>query len=343
MASSSYEQILIQLKNKKFSPLYFIFGEEEVFIDKLVEKFLSDVLAPSEKDFNAEVHDGDIITGDEILVKAKAYPLMSDYRVLIIKNFDKTQNLEILTDYFQNPAQSTILVLTSTKVDLRKNPFALLNKIAVSVDCKYLKGAELEMYIDKYLKDRKKNISSHGIDLLISHVGNSLLEINNALDKLILLKHDDAKIEDADISSIVGATREIKVFELTNFVGNCELNNALTTLEKLIRQGENPIYFIVMLTRHFTILWNIWAAKEAKIETSNIAAEFKIHPYYFKDYENQLKKYSMTEVENVLLHLTDADKMLKSTSMDKILIVELLLKKIISKSKFVPTEEFSIS
>ncbi len=340
MALVSYEQLLQNLKDKEYSPLYFLFGEEEVFIENLVSKFLSEVLQPHEKDFNSEVHDGDNIDGDEILVKINAFPLMSNRRLIIIKNCDKVSNLEILSDYFKRPIDTSILVLTSKNVDLRKIHFAILKENATSVKCEYLKNQDLTNHIDRYVKERGKKITSRGIDLLVSYVGNSLLEIHNALDKVILLKDKVEAIEEKDISAIVGASREIKIFELTNYVGNGELNKTLTLLEQILRQGEVPIYIVVMLTRHFTILWKMSVAKSNNLSLQSIAKEYHIHPYYISQYESHLKKYSTNEIENIILHLTEADKKLKSSSLDKTLVVELLMKNIISKLPVEENEEF---
>ena len=47
-----FEQILMDLKNKKFQPIYFLMGEETYFIDEITDYIAAHVLTNEEKVFN---------------------------------------------------------------------------------------------------------------------------------------------------------------------------------------------------------------------------------------------------------------------------------------------------
>jgi DNA polymerase-3 subunit delta len=50
-----FREIQKSIKEKNFSPLYILHGEEGYFIDVLVDAFEQNVLDESEKDFNQDI------------------------------------------------------------------------------------------------------------------------------------------------------------------------------------------------------------------------------------------------------------------------------------------------
>src|SRR5579875_2583945 len=78
-------EILKDLKNKRYKPIYLLHGEEPYFID-LISNYLEDhLLNDLEKGFNQTVlygKDTDMIT---VLNAAKRYPMMSDYQLVLVR------------------------------------------------------------------------------------------------------------------------------------------------------------------------------------------------------------------------------------------------------------------
>src|SRR5260221_12067134 len=77
--------IIKDLKNRKYKPIYLLHGEETYNID-LVSNFIENKLLPdAEKGFNQTVlygKDTDIMT---VLNASKRYPMMADYQVVLVK------------------------------------------------------------------------------------------------------------------------------------------------------------------------------------------------------------------------------------------------------------------
>ena len=51
----TYEQIVRDLKARKYAPVYFLMGEEDYYIDRISEIIEESVLAEEEKDFNLSI------------------------------------------------------------------------------------------------------------------------------------------------------------------------------------------------------------------------------------------------------------------------------------------------
>ena len=129
----SYEQIISDLQNKKYKPVYFLAGDEPYYIDKISDFIEENVLAASERDFNLTVMYGLETNIDNIINTAKRFPIMSEYQVVIVKeaqnikdkrskktdDSDDGEEEEALSSegwdklayYTQKPLESTILVI----------------------------------------------------------------------------------------------------------------------------------------------------------------------------------------------------------------------------------------
>ena len=108
---TTYEEIVRNIKNKVYSPIYFLMGEEDYYIDRIADYIMDSVLNETEKEFNQTVlygADTDIAT---IINGAKRYPMMSKYQVLVVKEAQNLKNLDELVYYLQKPMLSTILVI----------------------------------------------------------------------------------------------------------------------------------------------------------------------------------------------------------------------------------------
>src|ERR1700741_2241220 len=105
------EQILKDLKDRKYAPVYLLHGEESYYIDVISDYIEESVLDEAEKSFNQTVlygKDVDILT---VIATAKRYPMMASHQVVIIKEAQELKQIDQLLQYVENPLQSTVLVL----------------------------------------------------------------------------------------------------------------------------------------------------------------------------------------------------------------------------------------
>ena len=107
----SYETIMRDLEARRFSPIYILMGEESYYIDKISDYIATHVLKPEERDFNQNIVFGADVTASQIVDSAKAYPMMAEKRVVIVKESQNLKGTEALEKYLKNPVASTIRVL----------------------------------------------------------------------------------------------------------------------------------------------------------------------------------------------------------------------------------------
>ncbi len=129
----SYESIMKDLKARKYSPVYVLMGEEPFYIDKICDYISENVLQPEERDFNQTVVFGADVTGAQVADLCKGYPMMAEYRVVVVKEAQNLRNLEALEKYLENPVKTKLLI-SLPENDRRVTPEIVEREIGVSKD-----------------------------------------------------------------------------------------------------------------------------------------------------------------------------------------------------------------
>ena len=78
--------ILREIQANKVLPVYLLCGEESFLVEGTLKQMLDDLLPPETRDFNLAFLEGDNITIREILSQADLYPVMSDWRVVVVRD-----------------------------------------------------------------------------------------------------------------------------------------------------------------------------------------------------------------------------------------------------------------
>ena len=77
------------IKKRNLSPLYFFYGEETFLIDKIVSEIREELVDPDLSSFNLNIFYAKESEPQEIINSAKTLPLMSDYRLVVIREADQ--------------------------------------------------------------------------------------------------------------------------------------------------------------------------------------------------------------------------------------------------------------
>ena len=127
-----YNNLVKDIKNKQFLPVYFLQGDEPFYIDKINDLLEANVLKEEEKAFNQNIVYGTESDLDQLISLAKQFPMGADKQLLVIKEakglpFEKSEAFE---NYIKNPQQSTVLVINYKykSLDKRRSLTKLLTK-----------------------------------------------------------------------------------------------------------------------------------------------------------------------------------------------------------------------
>ena len=215
----TFEEILKQLKEKVYRPVYFLMGEEPYFIDRITEYIAENVLTEEEKTFNQIILYGKDTDIPNIINTARRFPMMASHQVVIVREAQNLDKIEELIHYVEKPLASTLLVMNYKykKLDKRKKLFKALEKDSILFESKRLYDDKIPSWINNHLKSRGKDIEPKAAVILTEYLGSDLGKIANELEKLIIvLPSDQPTITAADIERNIGISKDFNNFELNN-------------------------------------------------------------------------------------------------------------------------------
>lgn len=307
----TYEEIVRNLKNEVYSPIYFLMGEEDYYIDRISDYLVNHALTETEKEFNLTVlygADTDIAT---VINAAKRYPMMSKYQVVVVKEAQHLRNIEELTYYLQKPLASTILVFCYKhgSLDRRKKITAEIEKAGVLFESKKLKEAQLPGFISSYLKRKQVEIEPKASEMMAEFVGADLNRMAGELEKLIItLPAGQKRITPELIERNIGISKDYNNFELRNALIAKDVLKA-NQIVKYFEENpkNNPLQ--VTLAVLFNFFANLMLAYYAPEKTDQgIATQLGLRsPWQSKDYMIAMQKYSGVKVMQIIGAIRECD------------------------------------
>lgn len=329
-----YQEFVQAIDKGKVTPLYYLYGDEPYLMEKCVRKLLEQLVSPDLRDFNLNVYYGTETKGEEIAEAAATLPMFASWRVVLVKKADalSASSLEVLSSYIRRPSPSTCLVLQGEKIDQRKKFFSELKKTGELVEFKRLYENQLPAFIRNEASLRGKKIEPAAADMLVYLAGNNLQELVSELEKAILYVGEGGEIQVSHIRAIVSDTRVNSVFELTDSLGEKNLERALRSLDTLLNDGEAPLLVLAMITRHYRQIWKVRELLDKRTPTQDIGKIAGINPYFLQGILRQARNYSVVELRWIFERIFDIDGALKTGGGKPRILLESLLMDVCSKA-----------
>lgn len=220
---------------------------------------------------------------------------------------------ELLLEALRNVDKETdIYFIEDTKPKTQK----ILKEIEKQGEVKEFgidKKPNLVAFIKKVTEKEGGTIAPLAAERLASFVGPDLWQLEEEVKKLVLYKTTEQGVEEiqtADVELLTHASFEATIFELTDAIAAKNQRRAATLINSFLKDGENEIYILTMITRQFR---NIAMAKfEPGATPGSLAKLAGVHPYVAGKTFQQAKNFDKKEIINMYQRLEDADLKLKS-------------------------------
>ena len=306
----TFEQLLSELQNKKFQPIYLLMGDEPYFIDRITEYIEKNALQESEKSFNQVVLYGNDVDAAAVINTSKRYPMMSEYQVVIVKEAQNIKNFDDLVYYVESPLKSTILVLNYKykKLDKRKKLYGAFTKNAVVFESDKLYESKIPEWITGYLGKKGFAIQPAASVLLSEFLGNDLGKIVNELEKLILtLPQNEKAITPSHIEKNIGISKDYNNFELQNALAVKDVLKANRIINYFDKNQKNNPFTLTITSLYFYFSKILLYHSLPDKSKGNVASALKINPYFVNDYQKAAKNYPFNKTKNIISLLREYD------------------------------------
>jgi len=237
-----------------------------------------------------------------------------------------------LEPIISQPVDSSVFILSGSKIDKRKKFFKTILEQAVTVEFKKPFDNQIPGWIRHICKGHGLSISDEAIQLMHRLIGNPLSEIEAEVKKLKDFIGERSNVELEDVASSVSKTREENVFDLTDSIARGDRIQALVQLVQLLDQGQHATGIVALVARHTRILLLIKQGQDQGLVNAKLAAFAQVPPYYLQDYVSQARNWTIKKLESCLVALAETDRALKSSPLSSHIWLENLVLRICAPS-----------
>lgn len=313
-------QILTQIKEKKFSPLYYLHGEESWFIDKILDALDEDgaVMTVSEAAFNRSLLYGADTNASQIVQACRSFPVMAQYRLVLVKEAQRLNKTEWakMQNYFENPVPSTVLALAfkDRNSGLPKPAVtAIKKKGGVNFHARKLYEKDVQQWISGQIKDAGFEADPQIPFILSTNLGTDISHIENELEKMFiyLRAHKQTELKKDFVYQMIQVDKRFNVFELVHAMAGREIYKAHMIAHRLTQNEKiNPP--ILTLNGLFRFFHNLALVHRFQLRTTDaIKNQLKVNYYQALDYQLASKNFNLNQTYRNLSYLKEVDLSLK--------------------------------
>jgi DNA polymerase III subunit delta len=299
------EKIIAAWKKKQFKPVYWLEGDEDFYIDQVVNYAEHHILTESEAGFNLTVFYGKDANWADVINACRRYPMFAERQVVLLKEAQHMRDIEKLEPYVENPLQSTILVVSykEKKIDGRTSFSKLLKKNAEVLTTKKMYDNQLPDWTNELVHSKGYEIAPKALLLLVDHIGNDLNRINNEIDKILVNLGKRKTITEDDIENFVGISKEYNPFELQSAIVRKDLPKAIRIIQYFEANPKAAPIQLVLPTLYNLFSKAYMVFGQSAKDDKTVAVNIGVNPFFVKDYLATVKNYGYEGVEAALLLL----------------------------------------
>jgi DNA polymerase-3 subunit delta len=237
----------------KRQPIYALVGDED-FLKRLVrEKIVAAAVGEADPEFAVAVYAGEKLDFSTVRNDLDTLPFLAPCRVVVVENADPfvTNFRPQLEQYATRPSPVGVLILdVKTFPETTKLAKALPD--AAKIVCKAPPAYKIEALVAwcvGWAKSRHgKKLAADAAELLVDLVGSGMGLLDQELGKLASAAGAKAAISAEDVGKLVGRSKAAEVFKIMDAIGDGKPGEALSILESLFAEGEDPMAVLGPLT-----------------------------------------------------------------------------------------------
>ncbi|MDP9338327.1 MAG: DNA polymerase III subunit delta [Acidobacteriota bacterium] len=337
MARISTQELLNRLENGKVSPAILLLGEEPYLRDtcraRLIEKFVPEASRTwAVSRYSAERGETEAALG-----QAQSLPMLSPQQVVFLEDAgaiekfgDKNREETVgqLERYLGDPAPFTVLVIEAARLDERMKLAKILALRTLVVEVGL--GDNTQQRQSAALAMAEAAAGAHGLRFekgasedLAERVAADLMRLKTEIEKLANYLGERKTITREDVQAMVASERTTTVWELADLLVSRQGKKSLEFLDRLLRDGEEPLAMVGAMTWMYRKLIEASEIKGA-MNGWQASRTLGMRPEQADIAMRAARKTSKAELFSGLLALERADDRLKS-SKDARTVMEFLV------------------
>lgn len=315
------------LKQGQIARVYFLFGPEAFLRDEGACAIADDALRNTLlREFNESSFN--LLTDDvrSAIAIAEQLPMMSDRRVIRIRNFAKLKegDEDVLVKYIERPVETSVVIFTTDDLDKRKK-LAKLLLASAAFEFQPLKTPELQTWIKAHLKKLKVEIEPRAGHRILEMVRSDLHTLTNELNKLAAASLPTGRITLELVDQLISRSREHLNWELSDHIVAGNRPAALRTLRDLLDDGVEPVLLIGLIGGTYRRMALAQALLQQGAAPREIFSEVRMPPFKQGAYLSMLKQIEARSMARRIQRIAAADLAIKTSKATPRMQVEMLV------------------
>jgi DNA polymerase III subunit delta len=248
------------LKQRRLRPLYLFFGEEELLMERTLQRLGSALQAETGEAPHKQVNSAQEVGLEDFLAQARTAPLWGSGQLLILRRVEAYPDevLKAILAYLEHPPPRTWVVLTAPGLkprDVGRHPvWSRLQRDEAALGFARLKEGELYQWVSQEARGQGKTLTLAAARCLVDMVGDNLADLSQELAKLALFAGEEKTITPNLVMRLASHSRTSNIFALVEALGQADAGRRLAALGQLLDLGEAPPKILGMLARQLRLL-----------------------------------------------------------------------------------------
>ena len=262
MARISPEELLGRLEKGKPVAAILLLGEEVYLRDACREQLIERFVPEAARTWAVSRYSAERGETQAALEQAQTMAMLSPQQVVFLEDAEAIEKLgeknrdeavAQLGAYLEDPAPFTVLVVEVTVLDQRMKLGKMLAEKALVVECGLGENAGERQAAAVALaraigKEQGVEFEKGAAEDLAEFVAADLMRLKTEIDKLATYAADKEIIARADVTALVISEKTTTVWELADLLASRQPKKALEFLDRLLRDGEEPLQMLGAIT-----------------------------------------------------------------------------------------------
>lgn len=321
------------ISSQNFKNIYFLYGDEQFLLENKVNFIKKKLIDPDFKDFNFSLYKGKDSLIEDVLKSAAAYPVMSDKKLIILKNTGflsnaKSREFKELKDFCENIPDYLCMIIIERDFDKKKeSSIKFIENSGGIIRFDFMPQTQLERHTEKLFEKYGKIIYPKELTAMVKRCGGSLRNIYNEFFKLINYMGSRQKVTADDIENIVLKSADVAIYDLIDHIINNRPDRAMADYKQLLEHKVEPI---VIMSAVSSKLSDLLAAKILASEGVSLAEMGKYleclpQEWLINKTVAQSKRFGEKYLKRMLKKSLAYDLKVKTGMMDKEIALQLLI------------------
>lgn len=326
-------QLIRDLKNGEFAPLYIISGDETYLKEYYLRQLREKVVDPAFADFNLIEFEGKGLTVEQLTEAIDSYPAMSEKKLIIVSDFDLFKPpagfSDVLPGILGDLPEYVCLVfyydVLEGKPDKRTKLYKTLEKTACFAEFSHQEERELVAWLERRARALGCSIAPEDASYMIFLCGNSMTNLAGEMEKAAA-HTTTGIIKKYNIDAVCSPVLDAVVFDLTDAITAGKFDRAVTLVGELIAQKNSEVMIFTTITRHIQRLYAAKLCAEARAGDKQLMEMIgSKSPYYARQIQNAARCVPLTWLRHAASICARTDSALKGSAVDRQKQIELAL------------------